>query len=923
MRCLVPVLMAKVLLAVAVAAFVAARASASCFFQPSENCSGQALLNVAVRGQDLTDSLFEECFFSTGVAGQRSLFKDCVFVRTRFDESEIEALELSGFRGDSISLQRVKFSKGFVWSGGALERVDVSNSSIACDGAAAYKLDSIAVDTFSAERLDDGCRANESEPTGVVLFENVRLGHLDLSQSKVGLSVHASNVTKITLVGADPGFWRPLKLQNSVILFTDVRGLSNAHLVLEGTDVKSGIADGMRNVRLELVGGHMRDTSINACSFSFREDQPSVFRDVFWENCSFVDTDFGCALFQGDSSLVDVDLSGALVGGVSGLFNASECPSFCKAFGCICESASSCGLSATAPPPGSPSTSPSVPPSATADATPSSAPPAKPSVTPVATFVATPSATPSANPSDLPSTTPVPTQLATPSVIITPIEPTELSSPSSTAAPSTVLPLPSDPDVPRPSYTQVPKPTATDAPRSTPAPSTAQPTSSVSPTSAESTTPFEAPTTLLPQPSVTIEPTEASAPSATPSPTPVETTHSFTSTPAPSTENPQRTPSVTHTVTPSPTAFVTSVAQTPTASGSEDSSEGPSASAVPPSASPQPSVTVTQTSVPASTASATATPIADPTSTTAEPSLAENPSPTFAVTPTPEFASASQSLMPASSSYPTATAASADPSSQPSSISSFEPVLTPDSTLEVANESSTHNAVSTPEPQTSATFASPTAAPSLTPSPLPTAFPIISVSPVPTSEQSSDPAEEPNAITITATPSFTSSPLLVATETPFSTASTGSGGGGAEAPSSSPTPVCIDAAWTASEHKGFEVHQNPVLADVYCYRQLPCATAGHVVAVRGKLVTMSELCIEKQCARKAMLVNGVQHRRSHLMPCDGDVCLTTFEAARNSAWKRAENALVYALLKTRIPGIANAATRIQLFSATRHSARLK
>jgi len=155
----------------------------------------------------------------------------------------------------------------------------------------------------------------------------------------------------------------------------------------------------------------------------------------------------------------------------------------------------------------------------------------------------------------------------------------------------------------------------------------------------------------------------------------------------------------------------------------------------------------------------------------------------------------------------------------------------------------------------------------------------------------------------TAAPSATPSPSIEAAPPAFS-------------PSPSPQlPQCIDAVWIAANHGGYEVHPESILADVLCFGALPCATSGHVVVYGGALKTMAELCALKACTRSMMHVNGVQHVRSALMPCDNDVCVTTLDAGSNTIWKRAENRLVYFLLEHGGPEIAQSLTRIQLSAA--------
>eukprot|EP00183_Erythrolobus_madagascarensis_P006561 CAMPEP_0185843670 /NCGR_PEP_ID=MMETSP1354-20130828/93_1 /TAXON_ID=708628 /ORGANISM="Erythrolobus madagascarensis, Strain CCMP3276" /LENGTH=306 /DNA_ID=CAMNT_0028543201 /DNA_START=234 /DNA_END=1154 /DNA_ORIENTATION=- len=129
------------------------------------------------------------------------------------------------------------------------------------------------------------------------------------------------------------------------------------------------------------------------------------------------------------------------------------------------------------------------------------------------------------------------------------------------------------------------------------------------------------------------------------------------------------------------------------------------------------------------------------------------------------------------------------------------------------------------------------------------------------------------------------------------------------------TTVCIDAAWIASNHAGFEVHADSTLQNVLCYGALPCATGGHVVDHGGQLVTMSELCDTEACTRSTMLVNGVQHVRSHLMPCDGSVCMTTLDARENTTWKKVENRVVRFLLGLEHAGLSHQLTKIQLSAA--------
>mmetsp|Transcript_8816 Transcript_8816/g.23131 ORF Transcript_8816/g.23131 Transcript_8816/m.23131 type:complete len:465 (-) Transcript_8816:259-1653(-) len=160
-----------------------------------------------------------------------------------------------------------------------------------------------------------------------------------------------------------------------------------------------------------------------------------------------------------------------------------------------------------------------------------------------------------------------------------------------------------------------------------------------------------------------------------------------------------------------------------------------------------------------------------------------------------------------------------------------------------------------------------------------------------------------------------------ATATPLPTATATLGPQPSNQPESTatptPAPVCIDAAWVAAHHVGFEVHSTPTMAKVLCYKSLPCATGGHIVTRDGKLLTMEMLCSIEECTQSEMLVNGVQHRRAQLMPCDGNVCMTTLDARANTLWKQAENAAVYYMLQTGHSGLAEQLTRIQLASAGR------
>mmetsp|Transcript_2127 Transcript_2127/g.5735 ORF Transcript_2127/g.5735 Transcript_2127/m.5735 type:complete len:919 (-) Transcript_2127:835-3591(-) len=146
-------------------------------------------------------------------------------------------------------------------------------------------------------------------------------------------------------------------------------------------------------------------------------------------------------------------------------------------------------------------------------------------------------------------------------------------------------------------------------------------------------------------------------------------------------------------------------------------------------------------------------------------------------------------------------------------------------------------------------------------------------------------------------------------------------GGGAAGGSSTPLPTpevpeCVDASWISAHHAGYEVHSAPTFAEVLCFGALPCATTGHVVSRLGKLMTMAELCSIEPCTASSMQVNGVQHVRHSLMPCDRDVCLTTLDARANSNWKRFENSVVYNLLQTRVSAVAHALTQVQLRAST-------
>mmetsp|Transcript_2727 Transcript_2727/g.5995 ORF Transcript_2727/g.5995 Transcript_2727/m.5995 type:complete len:477 (-) Transcript_2727:115-1545(-) len=135
--------------------------------------------------------------------------------------------------------------------------------------------------------------------------------------------------------------------------------------------------------------------------------------------------------------------------------------------------------------------------------------------------------------------------------------------------------------------------------------------------------------------------------------------------------------------------------------------------------------------------------------------------------------------------------------------------------------------------------------------------------------------------------------------------------------SCSEKPECIDAAWAATHHEGFEVHSEAVLAPVLCFGSLPCATRDHVVVRDGSLLTMRELCAVESCSSTTMLVNGVQHVRSKLMPCDRGVCMTTLDERSRSVWKRAENILVHFLLRSGSSRVAQVLTRAQIAAAVR------
>mmetsp|Transcript_7647 Transcript_7647/g.16299 ORF Transcript_7647/g.16299 Transcript_7647/m.16299 type:complete len:303 (+) Transcript_7647:127-1035(+) len=174
--------------------------------------------------------------------------------------------------------------------------------------------------------------------------------------------------------------------------------------------------------------------------------------------------------------------------------------------------------------------------------------------------------------------------------------------------------------------------------------------------------------------------------------------------------------------------------------------------------------------------------------------------------------------------------------------------------------------------------------------------------------------------TATATPAPTTSPGQ-GTETPTATATATATPGPSNLPeptaSPTPTPVCIDAEWITSNHAGFEVHDESSVQEVFCFGTLPCATAGHVVERRGELLTMAELCAEETCTVAEMRVNGVQHVRSTLMPCHGDVCLTTLDGWSNTIWKHLENKAVRFLLNTGNARIAERLTKIQMAAAAR------
>jgi len=365
----------------------------------------------------------------------------------------------------------------------------------------------------------------------------------------------------------------------------------------------------------------------------------------------------------------------------------------------------------------------------------------------------------------------------------------------------------------------------------------------------------------------------------------------------------------------------------------------------PPTAAPtaSPTLAPTATSTPLPTAPPTATPTPLPTATpTALPTLQPTETPTAVPTPPPTAAPTSgPTALP--SATPTA-APTASPIPPPIGTPSALPTATAfPTTAPPASPTPTQTPAQTKEPVASETPA-PTKEPVASETPIetssasPTPSSLETPTPVPSSEATATPSDLPQVETPSATPSGepTQTPTAAPSEAPTSLPSSSPtpdssvppAPGTTSTPTATPTPssapplggsfvgpVCIDASWVATEHAGFEVHTSATFAQVLCYGTLPCATDGHVLARGDELLTMRELCASEKCERKAMYVNGVQHRRNHLMPCDGNVCLTTLDDAVGSTWKRVENAFVYKLLKADIPGIADTLTQIQLASA--------
>lgn len=106
------------------------------------------------------------------------------------------------------------------------------------------------------------------------------------------------------------------------------------------------------------------------------------------------------------------------------------------------------------------------------------------------------------------------------------------------------------------------------------------------------------------------------------------------------------------------------------------------------------------------------------------------------------------------------------------------------------------------------------------------------------------------------------------------------------------TNVCVDA--NALEHLESEelVFSTHYLAKVLCDANNSCATAGHMVELRGRVMMMKTYCANVGCTEREMLVNSPKYQRGRRVKSNTEGLRYTALAARYSS--RAEEIVLIA-----------------------------
>lgn len=108
--------------------------------------------------------------------------------------------------------------------------------------------------------------------------------------------------------------------------------------------------------------------------------------------------------------------------------------------------------------------------------------------------------------------------------------------------------------------------------------------------------------------------------------------------------------------------------------------------------------------------------------------------------------------------------------------------------------------------------------------------------------------------------------------------------------------VCVDASYLSQYASHHLVHTTHLTADVLCplgqYESLPCATADHMLRVKGQSMSYRQFCESVKCTGKRMQVNSVlSHLWNDEMHHD-NVALTMFDARHPESIQKALHRLI-------------------------------